>query len=52
MGKETGLGQGLGALFGSLGTEPDEFLDGAREAGGVSAVAVDLIDNDISQPRK
>ena len=53
MGKESGLGQGLGALFGSLGAEPDEFLDGAHDsAGAVSQVALDLIDNDTLQPRK
>lgn len=54
MAKESGLGQGLGALFGSLGTAPEEFLAGNREmpGDGVTSVSLALIDNDTSQPRK
>lgn len=51
MAKESGLGKGLGALFGSVAAEPDEFLTGGSVA-APSEVPIDLIDNDTGQPRK
>ena len=51
MAKESGLGKGLGALFGSAAAEPDDFLDGGSP-NTPSEIPIDLIDNDASQPRK
>lgn len=50
MAKESGLGKGLGALFGSVATAPDDFIDGGGST--PNELPIDLIDNDASQPRK
>ena len=51
MAKESGLGKGLGALFGAAAAEPDDFLEGGSLS-SPSEIPIDLIDNDVSQPRK
>lgn len=51
MAKESGLGKGLGALFGAAAAAPDDFITGGS-TGAPHELPIDLIDNDASQPRK